>query len=287
MKKRLLFVARLTIAAAAMYFASRKINWQELKQFDWGPSLFWLVPAFVSYNISQCTSAYRLLNYYKILRPSINYLFNLGLYYRGMLYNLFLPGGIGGDAYKIIALKTSENSYRQLTTATLLDRVTGLSTLIVIITVISMMIPRSGLLEEYFSVLPVLTLIGIPAYYIIVYYFFRPYHRIVPVSALLSVAVQGFQFLCFYCVLSALKVETGLTLTIAFLFFTSSVIAALPLSIGGIGTRELALATGATYFHFSPTKMVSASLVFFLLVVISSLLGWFISSFLNKRSKAL
>jgi uncharacterized membrane protein YbhN (UPF0104 family) len=284
MKKRLLFVARLTIAAAAMYFATRKVDWQELKQFDWGPALFWLFPAFLCYNISQCISAYRLLNYYRILRPSIKYLFNLGLYYRGMLYNLFLPGGIGGDAYKIIALKTNENSYRQLTTATLLDRVTGLGTLVLIITALSMVIPRNGLFEAYFSVLPVLTVIGIPAYYFIIFYFFKPYHRLLPLAALLSVAVQGFQFLSFFCVLSALNIEADFTLAIAFLFFTSSVIAALPLSIGGIGTRELALATGAAYFHFSPTKLVSASLVFFLLVVVSSLVGWIISSSLAKRT---
>ena len=74
-------------------------------------------------------------------------------------------------------------------------------------------------------------------------------------------------------------------LVVAFLFFNSSVIAAMPVSIGGIGTRELAIATGALHFHFSPAKMVTASLIFFLMVVMSSLMGWVISVKQNRAAK--
>lgn len=283
MKKWLFLTARLLIAIAAMYLATRKIDWHELKQFNWGPSLLWLVPAFICYNISQCISAYRLLQYYRILQPSIAYLFNLRLYYRGMFYNLFLPGGIGGDAYKIIALKSKDNTYKQLTTATLMDRVTGLGVLLLIITVLSLVVPKHGLFEDYFSILPVLMLIGMPLYYAVIFYFFKPYHRVLPGAFVLSVLIQGLQMLGFFCVLFAMEIETGLSVVVAFLFFTSSVIAALPLSIGGIGTRELAMATGAAYFHFSPAKMVSASLVFFLVVVISSLIGWAITTSSKRK----
>ena len=73
-------------------------------------------------------------------------------------------------------------------------------------------------------------------------------------------------------------------LVVAFLFFTSSVIAAMPVSIGGIGTRELAIATGALHFQYSPAKMVTASLIFFLLVVMCSLMGWVISVKQNRAA---
>ncbi|MGZ8525218.1 MAG: lysylphosphatidylglycerol synthase domain-containing protein, partial [Chitinophagaceae bacterium] len=94
---------------------------------------------------------------------------------------------------------------------------------------------------------------------------------------------QGFQLLSFLCILSALQINTSSPAELALVFFVSSVISALPFSIGGIGTRELTMATGAAYFHFSATKMVTASLLLFLLIVISSLAGWAISSDRTKN----
>ena len=113
--------------------------------------------------------------------------------------------------------------------------------------------------------------------------YFKPFNKVLPVTGLISVLVQGLQLLSFYCILYALEMNGGSFTEYAFIFFVSSVISALPFSIGGIGTRELAMATGAAYFHFSATKMVSASLLLFLLIVISSLAGWAISSFGSKR----
>ena len=283
MKKWLLILARILIAIAAMYFALRNINWRELGQLGWNASLIWLLPAFVFYNISQCISAYRLLQFYKILQPGISYSYNLGLYYKGMFYNLFLPGGVGGDAYKIITLKKSGSTYKQLTTATLLDRINGLSILVLIITLLSNLVSLQGWYDDFFSLLPLLMAIGLPGFWLIVYFYFKPFNKVLPVTGLISVLVQGLQLLSFYCILYALQSDSGPFTEHALVFFVSSVISALPFSIGGIGTRELAMATGAAYFHFSATKMVSASLLLFLLIVISSLAGWAISSAASKR----
>ena len=139
-----IIAARVLVAVAAMWLALRNISWKELNQFEWNGSLFWLIPALLFFNISQFISAYRLLQFYKIHQPGISYRFNLRLYYKGMFYNLFLPGGIGGDAYKIIALKNSANTYKQLTTATLLDRVNGLVILLLIISLLTSFVAIPG-----------------------------------------------------------------------------------------------------------------------------------------------
>ena len=277
MKKWILILARILIAIAAMYLALRKINWQEVNQFEWSISLLWLLPALLLYNASQFISAYRLLQFYKVYLPGISYPFNLRLYYRGMFFNLFLPGGIGGDAYKIIALKNSDNTYSQLTTATLLDRITGLAVLLLIISLLTSMVSLEGLFDDFLFLLLLFGIIGISCYWLIVY-FFRSFSKILPLAGLVSVLVQGLQLSSFYCILLALQINISLWPEHAFLFFVSSVISALPFSIGGIGTRELAMATGAAYFHFSTTKMVTASLLFFILTAISALVGWAISS---------
>lgn len=278
MKKAILLVARILVAIAAMYLALRNINWQEVNQFEWGTSLLWLIPALLAYNISQFISAYRLLRFYKVYMPGISYPFNLRLYYKGMFYNLFLPGGIGGDAYKIIALKNTGNTYTQLATATLLDRFTGLIILLLIVSILTRIVPLQGLFHDFLLLLPIVVILGIPCYWFAVYYFFRAFSKTLPLTCLLSLFVQGFQLLSFYCILYALQINIDSLPELAILFFASSIISALPFSIGGIGTRELAMATGASYFHFSATKMVSASLVFFILTAVSALVGWAISS---------
>ena len=277
MKKWLLIAARVLVAVAAMWLALRNISWTELNQFEWNGSLWWLIPALLFFNISQFVSAYRLLQFYKIHQPGISYRFNLRLYYKGMFYNLFLPGGIGGDAYKIIALKNDDNTYKQLTTATLLDRVNGLVVLLLIISLLTAFVAIPGF-EKLLSLLPYFVLIGLPCYILIIYFYFKPFSKILPITGFLSLLVQGFQLLSFYCIVYSLQIDAGSFVQYAVLFFVSSIIAALPFSIGGIGTRELAMATGAAYFDISAAKMVSASLVFFVITAISALAGWAISS---------
>lgn len=277
MKKWLLIAARVLVAVAAMWLALRNIIWKELKQFQWNGSLLWLIPALLFFNISQFISAYRLLQFYKIYQPGISYRFNLRLYYKGMFFNLFLPGGIGGDAYKIIALKNSDNTYKQLTTATLLDRVNGLVILLLIISLLTAFVAIPGF-EKLLSLLPYFVLIGLPCYVLIIYFYFKPFSMILPITGFLSLLVQSFQLLSFYCIVYSLQIDAGSFVQYAVLFFVSSIIAALPFSIGGIGTRELAMATGAAYFDISAAKMVSASLVFFVITAISALAGWAINS---------
>src|SRR5436190_7821323 len=200
MKKWLLIAARALVAVLAMYLALRKISWREINQFEWNGSLFWLLPALVLFNISQFVSAYRLLQFYKIHQPGIAYLFNLRLYYKGMFYNLFLPGGIGGDAYKIITLKNSSNTYKQLTTATLLDRINGLIVLLLIISGLASFVYIKGF-EKIVTLLPYFVVIGLPCYVLIMYFYFKSYSKLLPLTALLSLLVQGLQLASFYCIL--------------------------------------------------------------------------------------
>lgn len=274
MKKWISVFLKLIIAAIAIYFALRQVNWNELKNVRWGISVAWLIPAIILYNSSQFISAYRLLQFYKLLDETISYAFNLRLYYTGMFYNLFLPGGVGGDVYKVFLLKKRKLSFLQLTKATLLDRVTGLIILLTIMAsltnFISISFPGKDLLWIFFlAIVP-----GFFIYWFIVHLYFKPFGKSIPIAALFSVLIQTCQLLAFFCLLLFLQVSPGEILSYAALFFVSSVVAALPVSIGGIGTRELAMATGAVYLQLSKTIAVSASLLFFFITALSALVGW-------------
>src|SRR5688572_19551010 len=284
MKKWMAVLLKLIIAAIAIYFALRQVNWDELKNVKWGASVAWLIPAVILYNSSQFLSAYRLLQFYKLLDETINYLFNLRLYYTGMFYNLFLPGGIGGDVYKVLVLRKRGLPVLQLTKATLLDRVTGLMVLLTIMASLTNFISVSFPGKDILWILFLAVIPGFFIYWFVAHLYFKPFDKSIPMAALLSVLIQSCQVLSFFCLLLFLQAPPVELLSYAVLFFAGSVVAALPVSIGGIGTRELAMATGAVYLHLSKTIAVSASLLFFIITALSTLVGWLSvkHNFINK-----
>ena len=277
MKKWLLWSGRLLIAGAAMYFAIRHIQPRDLQLLVRNANWWWLLPAFILYNLSQLLSSWRLLRQYRLFMPDMDFGFNLILYYKGMFYNLFLPGGIGGDIYKVFALKKTGVGYRQLATATILDRVNGFWLLMALIIVGSHLFPIPQHLATLRWILSASWLLGWPLYWYLLARFFRPFQRMAPSAMLISFGVQLLQMACFTCILYFLQVMQGTFVHYSFLFFSSSVISAVPISIGGLGTRELVFSSGATWFNLSATSLVSVSLVFFLVTAISALAGWIVA----------
>ncbi len=70
-----------------------------------------------------------------------------------------------------------------------------------------------------------------------------------------------------------MHVETDFA-TWLFIFLVASVVAVLPLSLGGgLGTREFVFVTGAEFFLLNQQTGLTASLIFFVLTVISSVGG--------------
>lgn len=277
MKKWLLWTGRLLIAAAAMYFAIRHIDPGDLRRLVRHANWWWLLPAILLYNLSQLLSSWRLLRQYRLFMPGMGFGFNLILYYKGMFYNLFLPGGIGGDIYKVFALKKTGIGYRQLATATILDRVNGFWLLTALIIAGSHLFPIPQQLAALRWILTASWLLGWPLYWYLLARYFRPFQRTAPTAILLSLGVQLLQMACFTCILLFLQVMQGSFIHYSFLFFSSSVISAVPISIGGLGTRELVFSSGASWFDLSATSLVSASLVFFLVTAVSALAGWIVA----------
>ena len=62
---------------------------------------------------------------------------NLKLYYKGMFYNIMLPGGIGGDGYKGYYLhNTLQVPVKNLVRPILWDRITGAVSIVILIFVL-------------------------------------------------------------------------------------------------------------------------------------------------------
>ena len=87
--------------------------------------------------------------------------------------------------------------------------------------------------------------------------------------------VQGSQVICALFILLALQTADYYPEYLA-LFLVSSIITIVPVTVGGIGMRELVFIYAATVFPINEEKAVTLGFVFFLITAISSLIGAFL-----------
>lgn len=264
---------KIVVAGLCIWYVSGKIDFHNagtaLKQANWG----WLAAAFLAFLLSKIFAAIRLNIYFRDINIHMPQLQNLKLYWLGMFYNLFLPGAITGDAYKVVILtKKYATSYRKTTLAVLLDRVSGLLGLALILSVYSVIVLKS---RWYI----VLALVAIACTFILYYFVIRRYFKdffpnIFSTFAW-AILVQGSQVVCAYFIMAALGIPAHVTEYI-FIFLISSVAAVLPISIGAVGIREVVFLEGAKYFGgLDPDVSVVISFLFFLITVFTSLWGVF------------
>ncbi|MDO8993007.1 MAG: lysylphosphatidylglycerol synthase transmembrane domain-containing protein, partial [Daejeonella sp.] len=188
----------------------------------------------------------------------------------GMFYNLFLPGGIGGDGYKIFLLrKKFEIKGRRLFQAIFFDRLSGLWALGLIISALVIFIPHLGI-PNWVPVLVIST--GTVAYYAVMRKFFSDYSKQFVLSHIKALMVQSMQVISVILLLYALNFE-GKFSPYLFMFLISSLVAIFPFTVGGLGARELVFVYGAQYFQMDQHLAVIISLLFYCISALLSFSG--------------
>ena len=264
---------KVLISAALIYFIFTKIPFREVISSVRTAKPAYLFGALVLFILSKFIAAIRLNEYFhKILVP-LSTKANLRLYLLGMFYNLFLPGGIGGDAYKGYYIKNHfEAPTKRVVAVLLLDRLSGLLLLFVFACCLgfSLEAEQIGELKWLFlagAPLSVLVFWGLNA---------RFFSYILPVfwrTSMLSALVQLAQLGSVIFILLALSI-TANTVEYLFIFLISSIVSVIPLTIGGIGSRELVFLYGALWFGLEEESSVGISMIFFLITALVSLAGF-------------
>ena len=84
------------------------------------------IAAILVYNVTRFLGALRLNLFFKQDDIMLSRKENLRLYYKGMFYNLFLPGGIGGDGYKAYYIHNKLHApIKRVLKSILWDRISG------------------------------------------------------------------------------------------------------------------------------------------------------------------
>jgi uncharacterized membrane protein YbhN (UPF0104 family) len=271
-KKRALLLLKIILTVVCLWYVSTRIDLQAagiaLTKANWG----WLSGAFLLYCASKIISAVRLNVNFRNINIVLDEGENLKLYWLGMFYNLFLPGSITGDAYKVILLaKRYKASYKKLTAAVLLDRFSGLAGLGIVLFAFGFFVLNELALE---LLLMTTAILGVVLLYIIIRKWLKDFLPGFGKTLLLGILVQGIQVLAVYVIMLSLGLKFH-DPTLIFLFLLSSIASVLPLTIGGLGIREIVFLYGASHFGLQQESAVVISLIFFLITVASSAIGAF------------
>ncbi|MFW6267535.1 MAG: lysylphosphatidylglycerol synthase transmembrane domain-containing protein [Marinilabiliaceae bacterium] len=268
-------IGKIILSTTILWYISSKIDVHAIKSAIKRADAWWLLGALVVYAISQVAASFRLNTLFRLMPLRISQWSNIKLYWLGLFYNLFLPGGVGGDGFKVYLL----NQYRQVPVkrsigAIFTDRLSGLTIivtyLLILVHFIDYPLPYRGLF-----------LLAIPVPLVVFYFFLRwvllRFSRAFAAVGLWSMVVQGIQMLAAVFILYSLGADnSGRYDAYLFLFFLSAIMAAIPVTLGGIGAREFTFLMGAEYLNLQQDMAVALSLLFFFVSAVSALPGvWF------------
>lgn len=269
--KILKLLLKIVITILCFSYISTKINFREALNALLKANWFFLFIALLFFILSKILSAFRLNIYFRNIKLQLSEWENIKLYWLGMFYNLFLPGAISGDAYKVILLnRRYKISYKKTSAAVLLDRFSGVLALGVILSVYGVIVLHN---YKYDVLLIFVAILAFAGFYFVIRFLFKDFIQSFFPTFLWALAVQLSQVICIYFIMLSLHLPISQHEWV-FIFLLAAVIAVLPISLGGgLGTREVVFAEGARFFLLDPQTGVIISLLFYLLTVIGSVWG--------------
>lgn len=286
-RKWIKLAVQVLVSAGLIAFLAQKLDFGQIKAILHRPGGWpWLLAAFVLFNASKIVAALRLNIYQRHAGVALSEAQNLRLYYAGMFLNLFLPGGIGGDGYKIFVLNRQQGvPVKKLVLVTLADRVSGLLCLLLLL---CGLVPWVGLgWDARWLGMAVVGCITMTLLILLVGHRLLFSFRLPATLRVffLGMSVQLLQLACISLLLAYLGVLTAQYLPYFAVFLASSIIAVLPLSLGGLGAREVTFFYCLKLLNLDPIHGVVLSSCFFLITAVSSLPGVLLMRTLSANAK--
>lgn len=303
MKKTILKGLNITIGIFLIGFLVSKLNFEDLERVSKNVSFNWLLLSVVLFLLFILIQAYRW--YYLLKSYKIPYHETLKLFCIGLFFNNFLPGGIGGDGYKVYYLNKIEKGLGKATILTLIDRVIGMLVMLGIILLFSIsnrqkvsnLITFNIRVENSASILIPLTILLVIGL-LMIYFLHRKYasklvmflkqckEAFLQVSALELVFLSVLAFMA-HCIKAVsyilLIVSLGGKCDFFSMIFSLAMIGwlvLLPISIGSLGIRESALTFLLKNFGVAEPIAIAFSLISRAFIYALALLGgvFFISA---------
>lgn len=291
--KQLFFgVVKILCSAGALYLLFYQMDMARLlnlfRAAQWG----WVLIAFLVLNLAQLASALRMRFYFLAEKKDISTRYSIILYYVGMLFNLVLPGGIGGDGYKAYILKRDlKFPVRSSIRLMISNRANGLLFLVLIGLGFGFLSQTLRELLPYaHASLLLAAILTLFSYSKLAKLLLKEKVETQLQAGVYSFAVQALVAICAACLFQALYMsypwsEHGHAPDYLMLFMISSFVSVLPISVGGIGLRELTFFYGTQFLGLNPEAGVAVALLYFVVNACASLIGLFFFIAVKKHSR--
>lgn len=263
-------ILKFAVTTVLLYFVFRRVPFADVKYRMVHANYWWMLAALVSFFISIVVSAWRLSSFFKSINLRLDAKFNFRLYLLGLFYNFLLPGGIGGDGYKIYILnKNYKLPGRKVFFAILFDRLSGLWAIGLITVGLIFLIPQ---IDIHIGIPLGIFIAASAVYYFVAYKFFREYTRYFFAGHAKAVIVQGFQVMAIVFILLG-QDFTGKFSPYLLSFLISALATIIPISIGGAGIRETVFTQLTKVFPMDSTLAVFLPGSFYVISLLVALLG--------------
>ncbi len=261
----------LTVAALAIVLS--KTDMPRLSAIIRNADPWYLLGALLFFNISKLVNALRLNRFFRSIGLKLSTWYNLKLYYLGMFYNLFLPGGIGGDGYKIYVLRKNHGiTVLNIFNAVFWDRISGIFALVFLSALLLVPSSFATLYPGQVHWVWVIAGAAYPLSLLLTRIFYRQFMPVFIMTAIESIVVQGTQVISAWFILMALS-ATSHQIDFLAIFLISTIATILPLTIGGAGAREATFFYALSQLGLDVNIGVALSLIFFAIASVSSLAG--------------
>ncbi len=277
-------ILKLTVIILAFYIVYQHTNTARIGSYLSSFPILILVASYGFISLAQIISAYRSRYYFSTVSLPLNPLFSIGLYFTGSLYNSILPGGIGGDGYKLYALaKWFSFPKKTILRILLSERASGLCALLLITYACAVFIPPTMLFPHRYVTLCGITLCTLITYLLCSRYLLKETIPVTLRAFLYSFLIQALHVIVALMILYSINhMTSSYMISYLMLFLISNILSTIPISIGGVGIRELTFLYGANWLGLDVEKGIALGIVYFAVHMLMSLNGLFFMYKLEK-----
>lgn len=262
-------IVKIVVTVVLLYYVFSKVPLNKVKDHFISANYWWMFAALICFVCSTIVASWRLLSFVKSIGLKLDWRFNLRLYFLGMFYNFLLPGGIGGDGYKIYLLnKRYKLPAKKVFWALLFDRLSGLWAVGLIVCALIVFVPQFPL---HFTIPGSIFIVGTAIYYAGARHFFKDYTRYFFTAHIKAVIVQSLQVITILLVLLGQSFH-GKFAPYLLSFLISSLASILP-TLGGAGAREAIFTKLSGVFNMQVGLAVYLSISFYLISLLVAISG--------------
>ena len=313
MKKKVISLVRILITVAFLLYVSTHIEFKQIYQSVLQADIKWLFLSFLTLVITRLLMSFRwkiILHAYNFNTSIINI---LKIFFLSMPAGYVTPGGAGQDLVRGYYVSKEHGNTVDVAGTILLDRILGLYSMILVSLFAILLLPYFNNINYIKSILILLS-IGLPILFILFFLLVNKtnvLNKITPskkinkiikklsasvsnISILkkiifkiltISIVVQLFRCMMFYFIYVSLGVRINLLYFIAFIPIIF-LLMTLPISINGLGLREVSLMHLFSQFGVNGEISVTAGLLsylFQLLMLIPGLLIFLLQKQQDKK----